>query len=256
VALAIEAGCAVTAHHVDHGLRPDSRSDAAAASRIADTLGVELSVHHVEVVPGPNLEARARDARRAVLPDEVMTGHTADDQAETVLLRLLRGAGSAGLAAMEPGHRHPILALRRSETHALCAHLGLATAIDPTNADPRFRRNRVRSELLPFLDDIAGRDVVPLLTRTADLARDDTRLLDELAAGIDPTDALALGAAPRPLARRAVRRWLSVDGYPPDAATVERVLDVAEGRRVACEIGGGGRVERSRQRLRVVGCAR
>jgi tRNA(Ile)-lysidine synthase len=246
----------VTAHHVDHGLRPGSSIDAAAARRIADTLGVELIVHPVSIDHGPNLEARARDARRAVLPESVMTGHTADDQAETVLLRVLRGAGSTGLAAMEPGHRHPILGLRRSETHALCADLGLATAVDPTNADPRFRRNRVRSELLPFLDDIAGRDVVPLLIRTANLARDESQLLDELASGIDASDARALSTAPRPLARRAVRRWLYVDGYPPDAATVERVLEVASGLRIACEIGGGSRVERSRQRLRVVGRAR
>ncbi|TVR24649.1 MAG: tRNA lysidine(34) synthetase TilS [Ilumatobacter sp.] len=255
VALAVRAGCEVTAHHVDHRLRPDSGDDARVARHLAAALGVPLVSHTVEVGAGPNLEARARDVRRAVLPGQVMTGHTADDQAETVLLRLLRGAGSTGLSAMEPGHRHPILGLRRAETRALCDHLGLTTAIDPTNTEPRFLRNRVRAELLPLLDRLAGRDMVPLLTRTADLARDDSQLLDELASTLDPTDARAVATAPRPLARRAVRRWLTVDGYPPDAATVDRVLGVAEGRVVACEVGAGRRVERSRQRLRVVECA-
>lgn len=181
----------------------------------------------------------------------MLTGHTADDQAETLLLALLRGAGATGLAAIEPGPRRPLLALRRAETRSLCSAAGLPTIDDPTNADPRFRRNRVRHELLPLIAAIADRDPVPLLTRTADLLRDDDRLLDELSGDLDPTDARALTAAPPPLARRAVRRWLRADGYPPDAATVARVLDVAAGRASACEIGGGRRVERTAQRLHV-----
>lgn len=241
----------MTAHHVDHRLRPDSVDDARIARATAGTIGVAFVLHEVTVEPGANLEARARDARRRVLPPDAMTGHTADDQAETVLLRLVRGAGAAGLAAMTPGHRHPILSLRRSETAAVCRHAGLTPALDSTNAQRRFRRNRVRAELLPLIDCIAERDVVPLLTRTADLLRDDEALLDSLAAALDPADAGALSAAPAPLARRAVRRWLTVDGYPPDAAAVERVLDVARGRHIACEIDGGRRVERTRQRLRV-----
>lgn len=254
--LAREAGCAVTAHHVDHGIRSASSDDAIVAASSARAIGVEFVLHEVSVDPGPNLEARARDARGSVLPPCVMTGHTADDQAETVLLRLLRGSGAAGLSAMTPGHRHPILRVRRAETVALCDQLGLTVAIDASNEDERFRRNRVRAELLPLIDQIAERDVVPLLERTADLLRDDEALLDGLAAAIDPTDAVALAAAPAPIARRAVRRWLVLDGYPPDAAAVERVLDVARGHREACEIEGARRVERSHQRLRVVACAR
>ncbi|MEX2625310.1 MAG: ATP-binding protein, partial [Ilumatobacteraceae bacterium] len=197
-----------------------------------------------------------RAARLDVLPSDAMTGHTADDQAETVLLRLLRGAGADGLAAMRSGPRHPILGLRRSETRALCAAMRLPVATDPTNTDPSFTRNRVRAEVLPLLDDIARRDVVPLLVRTAELLHDDDGLLNELAADLDPTDALAVAAAPLPLARRTLRRWLTIEGYPPDAAAIERVLAVARGERVACEIDGGRRVERSRQRLRVVSPAR
>jgi tRNA(Ile)-lysidine synthase len=178
-----------------------------------------------------------------------MTGHTADDQAETLLLALLRGSGAAGLGAIEPGPRHPILALRRSETVELCLHLGLDVAHDPTNDDPRFRRNRIRHELLPLLDDIAERDVAVLLDRTARLLRDDNRLLEDLAATVDPTDVDQLLAAPGPLATRAIRRWLERDGYPPDAAAVARVLAVAAGETPACELAGGLRVERQGHRL-------
>lgn len=178
-----------------------------------------------------------------------MYGHTSDDQAETMLLALLRGAGATGLAAIRPGPLHPILALRRSETHALCDALDVTPVTDPTNADLRFRRNRVRAELVPLLGDIADRDIVPLVHRLTDLLRDDDDLLDQLSASVDPTDARALAAAPLPLARRAVRRWLTRDGYPPDAAAVARVIEVASGTVVACEVTGVGRISRSGQRL-------
>jgi tRNA(Ile)-lysidine synthase len=236
--------------HVRHGLRDDAHDERCAAATAA-ALGAAYRVTAVEVEPGPNLEARARAARYRALPDDVLTGHTADDQAETLLLALLRGAGATGLAAIEPGPRRPLLRLRRVETKALCEAAGLPTADDPTNDDPRFRRNRVRHELLPLMATIAERDPVPLLPRTADLLRDDDRLLAEPAGALDPTDARALAAAPPALARRAIRRWLLADGYPPDAAAVGRVLDVAAGRANACEIGGGRRVERSAQRLHV-----
>ena len=242
----------MTAHHVDHGIRPESTTEANRARRIADHVGVAFELHTVQVTPGPNLEARARAARLAVLPPGVMTGHTADDQAETLLIRLLRGAGSTGLAAMDPGPQHPILALRRTDTEAVCAALRIEPVRDPSNARGDLWRNRVRGELLPLAADIAERDLVPILTRTADLLRADGAFLDELAASLDATDARALGAAPPVLARRALRRWLTDAGYPPDAAAVDRVMDVVAGEAVACELAGGRRVERSSQRLRIV----
>jgi tRNA(Ile)-lysidine synthase len=242
--LAVEAGCDVTAIHVDHGLRAGSAREADHVAALADRFGVPFQAVRVSVDRGANLEARARDARRSVLPVGAMTGHTADDRAETVLLQLLRGAGAHGLASLAPGPSKPILALRRDETRALCRALGVRWLEDPTNADPAFRRNRVRAELLPLLDDVAGRDVSPLLARTASLLEDDDALLDALAEAIDPTDARALVGAPAPLARRAVRRWLA-DGYPPDLATVDRVLAVARGDARATDVGGGRRVRRS-----------
>ena len=249
--LAVAHGLHVTAVHVDHGIRADSHRDIALIAPVARVLGVELQVHRVVVEPGPNLEARARAARYGVLPDDAMTGHTADDQAETVLINLLRGAGSAGLSAMSPGVKRPILGLRRTETHQLCTELGIECVDDETNRSDAHQRNRVRHELLPVVADISRRDPVPILVRTSDVLRDDNALLDELAAGIDPTDAIALSTAPLPLARRAIRAWLS-HPYPPDQATVERVLEVARGEHPGCDIGENRQIRRSKQRLSIV----
>lgn len=252
MALAVAAGCVVAVIHVDHGLRCGSDREAGVVAEAAARFGVTFRAETVDVPAGPNLEARAREARYAVLPDDVMTGHTADDQAETVLINLMRGASSTGLAAMRPGLRRPILVLRRADTVRLCHTLGMPIVDDPSNRDPVFLRNRVRHELLPLMNELAGRDLVPVLTRQAGLLRDDSDLFDELAAALDPTDAKQLSAAPLPLARRAVRRWLTTQ-HPPDAATVDRVLRVAGGQASGCDLGAGRRVERSHQRLHLLG---
>jgi tRNA(Ile)-lysidine synthase len=254
--LAVAAGCAVTAVHVDHGLRPGSAAEGDVVAAAASRVGAHVEHRRVQVEPGPNLEARARAARFAVLPAGVATGHTMDDQAETVLVNLLRGAGADGLAGMEPGPRHPLLALRRRETHALCAAVGLTPVCDESNDDPAFLRNRIRHELLPLCAALAGRDPVPVLARQAGVLRDEVALLDSLAAEQlpDPTDARAVAAAPRPLARRALRRWLREagdGGYPPSLAEVDRTLAVASGSALGTELTGGRRVRRSGGRLRV-----
>lgn len=250
MALAVHHGLHVTAHHVDHQLRPASHRDLEVVRSVAASLGVDVKTHVVDVPTGPNLEARAREARYAVLPPDVMTGHTADDQAETVLINLLRGAASQGLSAMTPGHARPLLQLRRTETHQLCDALGFEVVRDETNNDVTFLRNAVRHRLVPLMNELAKRDVTPIICRAADVLRDDNALLDELASTIDPTDALALSRAPRPLATRAVRKWLA-EPYPPDLATVDRVLDVAAGTTLACDVGGGREIRRSKQRLQL-----
>ncbi|MHB8330354.1 MAG: tRNA lysidine(34) synthetase TilS [Acidimicrobiales bacterium] len=248
--LAARAGCRVTAVHVDHGLRPGSASEADVVAEAAARLGAGFRSEHVELEPGPNLEARARSARRAVLGPDAATGHTMDDQAETVMLNLLRGAGADGLAGMRRGPSHPILGLRRAETHALCRATGVEPVQDPTNTDRRFTRNRVRHELLPLCSAIAGRDVVPVLARQAAVLAAEADLLDDLAGAIDPSDAAAVSGAPAALARRATRRWLRAgDAHPPDLAAVERVLAVASGAIRATEVVPGVRVRRSRGRL-------
>ncbi|CAB4857864.1 unannotated protein [freshwater metagenome] len=247
LALATAGGCSVTAVHVDHGLRDGSAAEAALVAAAAQRFGAAFRSERICVGAGPNQEARARAARYAVLGPDALTGHTADDQAETMLLNLLRGAALNGLGGMRP-HRHPLLDLRRSQTHELCRVLAIRTVDDPTNRSPVHLRNRVRAELLPLMDELARRDLVPLLVRQAEVWRDDADLLDHLAAALDPTDAKALAAAPLALARRAVRAWLSTE-HPPDLATIERVLAVARGERAACETNDGRRISRHHQQL-------
>jgi tRNA(Ile)-lysidine synthase len=250
--LAVASGCRVTAVHVDHGLRPGSDREAEVVAEAARRFGASFRSERVVVGDGPNLEARARDARREALGPEAATGHTADDQAETVLANLLRGAGVSGLAAMRAGPRHPLLGLRRAETVALCEHLGLAPVLDPSNHDPRFLRNRIRSELLPLCSDVAGRDVVPILARQAGVLAADAELLETVASLVDPEDAAALSGAPVAVGRRSVRHWLTGGGnYPPPLDAVERVLEVARKQRRAAEVPGGRRVVRTKGRLAV-----
>lgn len=252
--LATAAGCEVTAWHVDHGLRPGSAGEADEVRAAAERFGAKFESRRAVVEPGPNLEARAREARRSVLPPGIATGHTADDQAETVLLNLLRGSALDGLAGMRPGPTHPILGLRRAETHKLCADMGLIPVADPTNDDHVHRRNALRHTVFPLLDQLAGRDVSALVARQAALLADDADLLDELAAAIDAADVAALAAAPVPLARRAIRNWLrpALGGRPPSAAGVERVLAVARGESRATDVAEGVRVERHQKRLQIV----
>jgi tRNA(Ile)-lysidine synthase len=256
--LAAAAGCDVTAIHVEHGLRAGAGGEPDVVGDAAKRVGARFERRRVSVMPGPNLEARARAARFAVLPADVATGHTMDDQAETILVNLLRGAGADGLAGMAPGGRHPLLGLRRCETQALCAEMGLVPVCDPSNADPAFVRNRVRHELLPLCAQVAGRDPVPLLARQAGVLRDEVALLESLAAEAlpDPADTSAVSSASRPLARRAIRRWLrnanaGRDDHPPSLAEVERTLAVALGTARGTEVSGGRRVRRTGGRLRV-----
>lgn len=259
VVLARVAGLEVTAHHIDHGLRKGSADEAGRVGRTVSSLGASFISRRIEVDPGPNIEARARADRYRALPAGVLTGHTADDQAETVLLNVLRGAALDGLAPMTGAGRvrRPLLGLRRSDTQHVCALANVVPLHDPSNDDLRFRRNAVRHRVLPLLAEVAQRDPVPVLARQALLLADDAALLNQLAAELDPTDARALADAPAPLARRAVRTWLRVSSdaehHPPSQAEVERILTVARGAAVATEVAGGRRVRRSHGRLSLDG---
>jgi tRNA(Ile)-lysidine synthase len=261
LALAMAAGCRAHALHVDHGLRDNGSAEAAVVVAAARELGATSEVVRVEVGPGPDLEARARLARYGALPEGASVGHTADDQAETLLLNLLRGTGLDGLCAMRADGgglgqaRRPILQLRRAETAGLVELLGLTVVTDPSNFDARFRRNRVRHEVLPLLAQVAQRDPVPLLARTAALLAADADLLTELALGLDPTDARVLRAAPKPVAIRALRTWLRRDEgpehHPPSHDEVERAWAVVLGQARGCELAGGRRLSRHGGRLRL-----
>ena len=255
--LAVEAGCDVTAWYVDHGIRPESAAEGSAVGQLASDIGVKFVLRTVVVPDGPNLEARAREARYGELPEGVMIGHTADDLVETVLANLLRGTGVDGLAPMlrNDSVARPILGLRRAQTTALCRDAGVAVVEDPMNGDPRYRRVRIRHELLPLLDSIAKRDVTPLLVRMATVTSDDVVLLDRLAAAIDPTSAREVNQAPIALARRALNRWMVEagvgDGHPMGLATVDRALLVAQGVIPRSDLVEGWRIARTAGILRL-----
>jgi tRNA(Ile)-lysidine synthase len=216
-----------TALIVDHGLQADSGAVAETARKQAVELGcVEAQVVCVQVGNEGGPEAAARAARYAALGayhrGPVLLAHTLDDQAETVLLGLGRGSGARSIAGMrpyDPPWCRPLLGVRRAVTHAACRELGLTVWEDPHNTDRRFTRTRLREEVLPLLEDVLGGGVAEALARTATALREDTELIDGLAAQAvpDATDgaglrAAALAALPDPVRRRVIRGWLLTGG--------------------------------------------
>ncbi|MFI5926230.1 tRNA lysidine(34) synthetase TilS [Micromonospora sp. NPDC051543] len=184
---------------VDHGLQDGSARRAEAVAAWAREAGFAPAVAvRVDVAGRPGgPEAAARQARYEALVEAarqhgavaVLTGHTRDDQAETVLLALARGAGPRGLAGM-PDRRElagvplvrPLLQIGREQTRAACAVLGLSPWQDPHNTDPSYARSRVRADVLPALVRALGPGVVDNLARTARLVAADNTALDEIAA--------------------------------------------------------------------------
>lgn len=251
VILAVSAGLQVTAVHVDHQLRDDSAAEAELVASVAERFGAQFQALTVSVDPtGANLEERARTARRTALGAGFLTGHTADDQAETVLLQLMRGAGVDGIAGMTPGPTKPLLALRRTETEAVCRQFDVTWFNDPSNEDRRFQRNRVRSELLPLMSDIADRDVVPLLARAAASAREARLALAELLPLGVATDTRWLQTLTEAQCRLTVRAWLESEiGRPVSAAATDRVMAVVKHTARATELEGGWSVSRSNGQL-------
>ncbi len=242
----------VTAVHVDHGLRTGSAAEKDVVYSAATQLGAGFRAERVQLEDGPDLEARARKARKIACGQDALTGHTADDQAETLLINLLRGTGVAGLAAMVAGGIHPLLRIRRTDTVELCRLAGFDPVQDPSNDDSRFVRNRVRHELIPLMNSISQRDVTPLLARTADRARGLHTAIDELAGDLDPTDTRLLQTVPHAVAAQCLRRWLQDDeGHPPSSAALDRVFQIVHHRTIACELSGGRRVARSDGFLRL-----
>jgi tRNA(Ile)-lysidine synthetase-like protein len=259
---------------VDHGMRPGSAADADFVVDHAKTLGLRahrVTVAAAELAAGRDAgpEGAARAARYRTLAEVaagvgcryVATGHTMDDQAETILLQLLRGAGPDGLGGMavrDGWLLRPLLGVRRSETRACCRALDLAWRDDPSNADQRLLRNAVRLRVLPLLEELRP-GATRTLARTAELARSERDWLDPVvtaaldsalcarplgepaapaadpaapaaaeAAGEVALGATALAALPVALARRVVRAACRRAGSAtPAAETVERILDLA-----------------------------
>ena len=212
-------GHEVVAHGVDHGLRPDAAAELGLAQQVAEAAGVPFAITALHVAPGGNLQARAREARLEALAraaiaagaSTIATGHTADDRAETLLMRLLRGSGPRGLAVLPPTAPlpvalpddladrapmliRPLLRARRADVLAHLARHRLPVAHDPSNVDPRFTRVRVRRELVPLLEDLSP-GVVDHLCSMADM------MLTE----VDALAPLGLGRAQRQAIDRAQR---------------------------------------------------
>ena len=178
--------------HVDHGLRPDSAADAELVTRLGARLGVPVEVACVHVGPG-SLEAAARVVRHAALDAaadrvgavRIALGHTADDQAETVMMRLIEGTGVRGLAGIPPVRGRiirPLIEARHRDAVALLEGASLPWVEDPSNADPKFFRNRVRHELLPLLGSAFDPEIVSRLAAVARAARQTVDTLEQVGA--------------------------------------------------------------------------
>ena len=220
--LRAELGFSLHAASVDHGLRPEAAADVALAAGQADRVGVPFHALAIRVDPGPSIQARAREARYDALgalaervgASRVAVGHTQDDQAETVLSRLLRGTGLTGLGAIRPlradGVVRPLIDCRRAAVQRFAREYFGDLADDASNRDPRFERVRIRSHVAPLLtaEDPA---LVRHLAELADDARDCMQLVDQLAeAELErlQLDAKTLDIARLPSQPRTLRRAL------------------------------------------------
>jgi tRNA(Ile)-lysidine synthase len=229
----VRAGLHVEAAHVDHRLHPESARWARHCAGVAQSLGVRLHTLEVNVEPtGEGVEAAARHARYAALRERLpagaclLTAHHADDQAETVLLRALRGTGPYGLAAMvrrQPFGRgvllRPLLEVRRDELRAYARDSGLGWIDDPANRDPRHDRSWLRHHILPPVAERWPR-AVPALNRLARQAADlrdglDWLLDTHLDSPGEPLPQARLEKLPEPLQPALFRRWLQREGVQP-----------------------------------------
>jgi tRNA(Ile)-lysidine synthase len=253
--------------HVNHGLRGvESDEDEAFVRALARRLSLPCEVAHVDVRARArdrhqSIEAAARDLRYAAFADAasalgatlVATGHTRDDQAETVLLRLLRGAGSRGLGGIRPKrgrYVRPLIDCRRGDLRAFLAAAGEPFREDASNADLAIARNRVRHALLPILDrDWPG--AIRALARAAELAADDERVLARMAKEMAPAlslspasgvqlDVRGLVPLPAAIARRIVRDAIEAAGGTASLRDVDAVRRLARAPRPDGRLDLGG----------------
>ncbi|MFC6083414.1 tRNA lysidine(34) synthetase TilS [Sphaerisporangium aureirubrum] len=255
---------------VDHGLQEGSAERARQVAELGDRLGLAPAEVLTVVVGGEGgPEAAARSARYGALDEAaerlgahvVLLGHTLNDQAETVLMRLARGSGTRSLAGMPAGfgvYRRPLLKITREATRAACDALGLKPWDDPHNEDPAYTRVRVRHDVLPAMEQALGPGVTEALARTAGLCRDDADALDvwadevyaqvrELGEGLRVETLRDLPAAIR---RRVILRAALAAGAAASALgavhveQVERLVTEWRGQRLVELPGGVGVVRR------------
>jgi tRNA(Ile)-lysidine synthase len=269
--------------HAEHGIRgAESRADARFVAALADRLGIPFHLKELALGGNGNLEAAAREERYSFLTDtartrgleKIATGHTLDDQAETVLMRLFRGSGRSGIGAIAPVSRRgaatvirPLIESSRAEIEAYLAEAGLEYRIDRTNSDPALLRNWLRLDMLPRLKEKIDPAVAARLARLAEIVRGEDEVLNRLARErmlVDEANELLrepLLAEPEAMRRRIVRLWLEqVRGSLKRVGFdhVEAILDlIAAGPpqgRVA--IPGGVEVVRRYEKLAIEGKSR
>ena len=263
--------------HVNHQLRPDASRDEEFCRGLAERLALPLSVETVDVrsyaasqrlsIEDAARRLRYESLRRCALDvraDRVAVGHTRDDQAETFLLKLIRGAGMTGLGAIYPQRGEvirPLLDVARSDLRDYLTATGYGWVEDDTNADLRNPRNRIRHRILPELNLAAGADTSTAIARAAGLAREDSQWLDDLtqsrfdavvrdgAGGLE-IDAAALDEEPPPVQRRIVLRALRMVANSREIGLdhVEAALGVAAGLTGGADV-PGSRVELRRGKL-------
>jgi tRNA(Ile)-lysidine synthase len=246
--LASDLSFELEAASVDHGLRAEAARDVAIAAQQSAAVGVRFHALQVEVERRPSLQAQARAARYEALlclaaarsAVRVAVGHTRDDQAETVVLRLIRGAGLHGLGAIDPNREdgviRPLIDCDRAAVHRLAREEFRELADDASNSDLRFERVRIRAHVMPLL---VGEN--PQLTRHLCALADEAReyrapladaaraLLDAATAGLDPDFLRSAALAERPalLRRAALRTWLQARGATPVSRAHVEELDHA-----------------------------
>ncbi len=265
-------GVDLAVFHFDHRLRAGSAEDAAYVRRMAERL--RLPFHLARATgrprPGDSVEEWARRARYTALAlamrdarvSKGATGHTLDDQAETVLLALVRGGGLDAVAGIPPeqgGIVRPLLEVTRRQVEDFCRAKRLRPRIDPTNRDPRPLRNSIRLKVLPALERAAGRDVRATLSRSARVLRRDAELLRRLAVEAEMElledtaegvriPAAALASLPAAIAARVARDAVYRCGVVPSSEDVEAILDLARGRRGRRrDLTGGSTATRDRE---------
>lgn len=269
VAAALAEGVPVLAVVVNHNLQEGSAQIAGEAAVQARALGASTRIVHVDVdvERGGSVEAAARQARYAALFEvaaeaagdraEVWVAHTADDQAETLLLGALRGNPS-GMLQRSGNLVRPFLYLRRAGTVGACTELHLHPWHDPMNADPAFRRVAMRTEIIPALSELLGGDAVPALARTADRIAQSNEVIRELASASTEMDCEELAGLPAVVRRFRIHAWLVEKHVHPNGAqldAIERLVTHWRGQ-IGVELAGSQAVKREAGRLVVVPCGR
>ena len=274
--LRAELGMVLSVAHFNHGLRGEAAdADQAFVADLAQELGLELFVGHADVrdhaiLSKQTIEAAARELRYAWFAqlckskglNAIATGHTLDDQAETVLMKFLRGAGTRGLAGIYPrlplavesmsrsaGVVRPLLCVSRTEAEAYLCSLHQTWREDASNFDPQFTRNRIRHQLLPLLEREYNPNIRQVLGQTAEVARGEQEYWEafveqgfhrRVAKG-ERGPRLDLGGFDLPIAvqRRLLKTLLERAGIAPDFEHVENLERCARGETQRTDLSGG-----------------